>query len=660
MNDTSVERSLSTKHWSWFWFLILIGFLLRWLELDTRPIHHDESLHAMYGHYFYDWPDEKFYKYDPMLHGPVLYNLYPLVYLTLGITDWSIRAPIALLGTVLMFVPFLFRRYLSAPMLLTLTGAVAFSPTLVYWSRLVHHDLLVLSGMLMMLYGAVSASKSLRPFWILSGVALQFSVKANIYITLALILGYLLYEFVLLTFMVKDGRPLLMKMFGYISQNILPLLAGVLSFALIAGFFYSSGFRYSGALFGCVAGDNACHPWYESFTYWLHHHSIERIAGPFMFHFYMLSWYELPFVAIFITHALAFYAKADKEFRWLGVACFALAIGLAEYYYLGGFPLTNVQPWAFFKAKDALDVFGIVFIIAHAVIVTTQHIFRQEQSLGFFGYFFFGTLFAYSYAGEKTPWLSIYPFTAGLLYYALYFDKYLKDHPIHDWSNFPIRKILTWTGALIFLLGFWFTIFDEGLNSNWFWLASGLVIAGIGLVDCMTALLGNINLRTFSCVVVGLFLIRISILTNFVYAGKSNELISQVHTTPEFDRVMKYIRSEMLLSDEEHRPQCLVSGEGVWPTVWYLHGLPLRYDATPDQRKDYRWIIQDFKEAPTDVPPGFTVQKLRLRGWWVPDYTQMSLKRFLGYAVNHLPWKPGWGGDPSGYSYVTFLSRESK
>ena len=70
----------SKKEWLIFGILIIAGLLLRWLELDARPIHHDDSLHGMYGIYYFDWPNERYYRYDPMLHGPLLYNLYPLVY----------------------------------------------------------------------------------------------------------------------------------------------------------------------------------------------------------------------------------------------------------------------------------------------------------------------------------------------------------------------------------------------------------------------------------------------------------------------------------------------------------------------------------------------------------------------------------------------------
>ena len=48
------------KEWVLFSLLLVLGLLLRWLLLDMRPYHHDESLHGMYGRYFYDLPNSNF------------------------------------------------------------------------------------------------------------------------------------------------------------------------------------------------------------------------------------------------------------------------------------------------------------------------------------------------------------------------------------------------------------------------------------------------------------------------------------------------------------------------------------------------------------------------------------------------------------------------
>ena len=214
-------------------------------------------------------------------------------------------------------------------------------------------------------------------------------------------------------------------------------------------------------------------------------------------------------------------------------------------------------------------------------------------------------------------------------------------------------------GIIAILLGFIFALEDSfAANANWF--GAGFILLGYAFLDSCLGFPWTYNLKTGLFVVLLIFNIRSSILTNYVYAGKANELISQVHTTPEYDGIVRKIRKEFELVPEDIRPQMLVSGEAVWPTVWYMRGLPLRYDATPEQKKDFAYILQDWKEnpAPGDIPEGFEAQKIRLRGWWVPDYSQMTIKRFLGYAINHIPWKPAFGGDPSGYSYVTLLIRK--
>jgi hypothetical protein len=46
--------------WAFYATIIVVGLILRWTLLDMRPYHHDESLHGMYGRYFYDFPNANF------------------------------------------------------------------------------------------------------------------------------------------------------------------------------------------------------------------------------------------------------------------------------------------------------------------------------------------------------------------------------------------------------------------------------------------------------------------------------------------------------------------------------------------------------------------------------------------------------------------------
>jgi len=157
--------------------LIIAGIILRWLLLDMRPMHHDESLHGMYGRYFFDFPDQNYYKYNPMLHGPFLYNMLRFVYNTLGSSTWAIRAAIALLGTALIFFPYLFRRFFSKTAVLILTAVVALSPTLIYWSRFIREDIPSLCSMMLMVYAIALAPSRLKSILFLFGFAWMLRLK---------------------------------------------------------------------------------------------------------------------------------------------------------------------------------------------------------------------------------------------------------------------------------------------------------------------------------------------------------------------------------------------------------------------------------------------------------------------------------------------------
>ena len=86
--------------------VILIGIAMRWIGLTTRVFHHDESLYAVYGNYFFQDPYSKFYRYKAILHGPLLFHLLHIVYKIFGVNEWSARFLSASLGTSFIFFPF--------------------------------------------------------------------------------------------------------------------------------------------------------------------------------------------------------------------------------------------------------------------------------------------------------------------------------------------------------------------------------------------------------------------------------------------------------------------------------------------------------------------------------------------------------------------------
>ncbi|WKZ57510.1 MAG: TIGR03663 family protein [Bdellovibrionota bacterium] len=726
MNPDTVQPTTSTprlsdpmtRYWIVYALFIVIGLLLRWLQLDARPYHHDESLHGMYGRYFYDFPDFHFYRYDPMLHGPFLYNLLRVVYSTVGDSNWAARSVITLLGSVFLFVPLLFRSYLSRTALLAITGYVALSPSLVYWSRFLREDFPVVAMWILMAIGALLAAPKFRALLILPAICLQISMKENAFVTFAILAGYLFFEVAFEAFRHTTGLgmfPQLRRILSLAWKTVAAIAAIVLLYeygpsVLVAGemppaviatlvgytvlglllvfflcsaalriesyyrvrtlaasighnirghwkyallslaigifcyvYLLNAGFRYSeGALDALFR---------KSIGYWVEHHNMERIQGPFNFHIYVLGWYELPFMLAFFAHLYYFYRHASTGIRRTGAFLFlASVVGACL---LIPETIRDQQPWKFFKLKDIYDYLGLCLLIFHPLLVTIQHLLRHERGLAFFGYFFTATFFTYSYLGEKVPWLTMYPLIAGIVYLALFFDSHFKHHPWQSFERVPLTKVVSTVGWVLVLLGGWFMVEGNPKEEDpyhWTFIAFGVSFAILALAAQALSWWGSVNLRTMLFVAVALFTVRASIQTNFVYAGHAREYISQVHTTPEFHALIMDMRREAITQHRGYAPSLFCDGTSTWPVTWYMRDIPeYKFSAKPEERPNFKYLIQDWEEPAKNVPEGFSVTRVNLRGWWLPDFNQMTLKRFLNYSINHTPW------GPVGYSYAHLL-----
>lgn len=634
-----LRQYFSSGQWWFYFFLIVSGLALRWFALDLRPYHHDESLHGMYGKYFFDFPDQNYYKYQALLHGPFMYNLWRIVYNTLGQGDWAARAPMALVGSTLIFVPLLFRRFFSPVALLGLTAAVALSPILIYWSRFFREDILLVACMAGMLYGIVQAAPARKAFVFLFALSVHFCIKENAYVLLAILFGYLVYEALICRLVLGDGETLAGKMWRYVKRYRLATFNAFVFAAFFYCYLYSAGFRYAkGILDGLYR---------ESLVYWFHQHSIDRIAGPFLFHFYTLSWYEGAFVICFFLYLWTFYRRAGGLTRALGIGF--VAVGLAVSLWLSGRPVHEYK-WAdLLKLKDSYDVFAFFVFVPQSIIATTVHLLQRDRRLAFFGYLFLAHLCTYSYLGEKVPWLTVYPFVTGLVYLALYFDRYFQTYPVSSWRDFPVSRIMTVVGTILVVLGALFVL-EAGSAEDlyWVWFGLAFIVAAVSLQRSQIAT--TVNLQAFLFAAFCIYTARNAVLTNYVYAGEAREYMSQVHTTPEFHNIANSIKEEIAHQLKGYKPQVLVMGEATWPMTWYMRDIPqYKFQAVPSEYKNFDYIITNWSENQQPAPPDFYAQRINLRGWWVPDFRQMTLKNFLGYALNHTPW------GPTGYSYVWLL-----
>ncbi len=647
----------SAKEWVIYGALIVAGLVLRWLLLDMRPYHHDESLHGMYGRYFYDFPNSNYYKYDPMLHGPMLYNCMRFIYAMFGDSLWAARTPVCIMGTLFMFVPLLYRRHLAQAATLVLTGAIALSPTMIYWSRFLREDYWVISGMLLTLFGFTIASRGWKPFLVLFGITIQWCTKENVFVTIAIFFGYLIFEALFQLFILKKRDTAAGRIGSFIAKN-LPLTAvSFLACFVVYAWFYGAGFRYPQGIVDGLGG--------KAIDYWAAHHSMERIKGPFNFHVYVTAWYEFPIFLAFLTHLVLFYRRAIPQIQFCaGLVLMALLISCYS---------TNAQTieqntlWKFFKLKNHLDIVGLFILLFHAPLVTIQHMLRGERILAAAGYFFTATFFAYSYLGEKVPWLSVYPLVYGLPYLALFFQDYFQRYPF-NFRQYSVPNALLWVGStsivlgLIFIAEQWSQPMDRLSLENRVFLVFGALLICAAIVAKLEALgrqssttfLGTMHLGRWISVIAVIFCIRAAVQTNYLYAGKETEYLSQVHTTYDLAERALQIIDEATYERNGFAPRVYATGEATWPLTWYFRNIPNQYRFSlknPEEIKEFAYIFISWKEKhdASEIPEGYIQKKVNLRGWWVPDFGQVSLKKFLRYSINHYPW------NTSGFSYTTML-----
>jgi uncharacterized protein (TIGR03663 family) len=91
------------------------------------------------------------------------------------------------------------------------------------------------------------------------------------------------------------------------------------------------------------------------------------------------------------------------------------------------------------------------------------------------------------------------------------------------------------------------------------------------------------------------------------------------------------------------------SDSGSWPWVWYLHEredvqyqvvdptlpLPAGFDA---------YIVSAATSEPS-VPDGYTIERFRLREWWLPDYDEADVGDLVSWFFTRRTWNPTGGSD---------------
>ena len=157
--------------------LLIVGAVLRFVNVGVRAMSHDESLHAVYAYYLYDTGK---YEHNPMMHGPLLFHMNAVIYFLFGDNDTTARLAPVLYGIAVVWMMWLFRRYIGRIGALMAAIMLTISPSLLFHSRYIRNDIYIALFILIWTYGAFRYLETRHPRYLMMmamGMAWGFITK---------------------------------------------------------------------------------------------------------------------------------------------------------------------------------------------------------------------------------------------------------------------------------------------------------------------------------------------------------------------------------------------------------------------------------------------------------------------------------------------------
>lgn len=224
-----------TLDWEKGLYALFIGLavLTRLWDLGTRVMSHDETVHIQWSWYLFKGSG---YVHDPLSHGPFLYHANVLFYFLFGDNDVSARLAPALLGVVLVAIPYAFRRWLGRTGALVASFLFLISPSLLYYSRYARNDVPLILWVLIALWAVFhyleGGTLDQRARWLIAlagALALMFATKEMAFIYIA-ILG--LFLIILFSTRLESPGGTLLTLAGFFGVILVAMVLVLLCLSL--------------------------------------------------------------------------------------------------------------------------------------------------------------------------------------------------------------------------------------------------------------------------------------------------------------------------------------------------------------------------------------------------------------------------------------------
>jgi uncharacterized protein (TIGR03663 family) len=325
--------------------ILAIALVTRLFMLDVRPMDHDESVHAYLS---YVLLKHHAYRYDPAFHGPFLYFASAGLFAVLGDSEFVARLTPVVFSLIGIVTAFKFRRWIGKGAYV-LTFLMLFSPSILYYSRYMRNDLILVGSFIAVIYCYFRYIESRDERFVYPAVLL-FSVmicaKENAYIYLFTFLS-----FVVLYGLYSEGLDYLKSKLTLWDDKKLRMVAiSAVIFCTVFVSLYSAGFSDWDGVKRATIG---------ALEHWFKMHANKDHWKPIYYYSTLILRYEfMPLVLTII--AIPEFIKRLKERNASKLELFAfywLVVSLLAYHVL-----SHKVPWLLVHLVAPMALFGSLYI----------------------------------------------------------------------------------------------------------------------------------------------------------------------------------------------------------------------------------------------------------------------------------------------------------
>jgi uncharacterized protein (TIGR03663 family) len=301
--------------------LVVAALIVRLYQLGDRPFHHDESQDAYFSWLFSTGGG---YEYNPLLHGPLRFYLTAGIFKLLGDTDFTARLAPALMGTIMVALPYGLRDQIGRIAAFAAAAFLAFGPSYLYFSRFAREDIYIAcitAALLVTVFRFLDKPRRHHPALIGALLALSFATKESTFIT-----GFVFLTFapIGLWWQARGGVGLrnapVVRTLANVRRD--DWIWGVVAALFVYTLTFTTFFTHPKGVYGLWTG----------LDYWLGQHEVGRGGEPEYFYAVVLFAEEWPMLLLGAVGAVAAFRRPTLLRLFL---VWAFVVSLAVYSWAG-------------------------------------------------------------------------------------------------------------------------------------------------------------------------------------------------------------------------------------------------------------------------------------------------------------------------------------